>query len=96
MNLFTKPNDIISEISGYLMSDLIKIKNDGVSSVFGAITNGQNKIPFNLYEIPNIPEIPIGTFIQLSGDFEKTGNIISIADKLLCMIDIFAMVHLHL
>lgn len=54
------------------MSKIIKIKNNGIESYFGAITDGNFKIEFNLYDIKETLEIAIGIKIQLCGDLEKT------------------------
>lgn len=56
------------------MTELIKLKSNGVDSFFGSITNGQKKIEFNLYEIETLENIEIGTKIELSGDLELSSS----------------------
>lgn len=60
------------EISGYLMTEIIKIKSEGKEHFFGSITNGIKKIEFNLFEIEITDEIEIGTKLELFGDLELT------------------------
>ena len=56
------------EICGHLMNKIPNIKLDGVDVHFGVITDGVRKIKFHLFAISNIPDIEVGTKIQLSGD----------------------------
>ena len=59
------------------MNQILNIKLDGIDVHFGAITDGIRKIEFHLFEMTNVPDIEVGTKIQLSGDLELSSTLIT-------------------
>ena len=64
----------MTEIPGFLMNEIILVKMNGIERFFGSLTDGEFKIEFNLFDIKILPNIEIGTKLELYGDLELTSN----------------------